>query len=275
MLTAKKLTITAGSDDIPAGYSVSVTLDHAALVSAGKSLASGDDLRVVHWDGSNWTELDRVLEPLSAWNDASTQIWFALVDLIAASSADSTYYLHYGYPSASNPPDDWANVFMMGDDFNDGTLTSGVATSTAGSASISETGGEAFIDLGASVNDAGIIIKDSSLPGDNRFMIRHKTKLISGGGVSNPEFKAIGIQESAGQAAVDTSANENPRRRIVDFARVDTNAQIYYFSAPATANSLGRRKLASGQRVLGKSLAGHLLHSRTDKRWDQLVRLYS
>ena len=82
----KKITITAGSADIPADYSVSVTLDHAALVSAGKSLASGDDLRVAHWDGSSWTELDRVLEPLSAWNDASTQIWFALVDPITASS---------------------------------------------------------------------------------------------------------------------------------------------------------------------------------------------
>jgi hypothetical protein len=117
----KKMTITAGSADIPSGYSVSVTFDHAALVSAGKSLASGDDLRVAHWDGSNWTELDRTLEPLSAWNDASTQIWFALVDPITASSADSTYYLHYGYSSASNPPDDWANVFMVGDDFNDGT----------------------------------------------------------------------------------------------------------------------------------------------------------
>ena len=45
----KKMTITAGSDDIPAGYSVSVTLDHAALVSAGNSLASGNDLReVIH-----------------------------------------------------------------------------------------------------------------------------------------------------------------------------------------------------------------------------------
>jgi hypothetical protein len=232
----KKMTITAGSADIPADYSVSVMLDHAALVSAGKSLASGDDLRVVHWDGSNWNEIDRVLEPLSTWNDASTKIWFALVDPIAASSADSTYYLHYGYPSAGNPPDDWANVFMMGDDFNDGTLTSGVNTSSTGTASITESAGEAFIDLGINeTTDAGIVVAANSLPSDNRFAIRHKTKLISGGGASNPEFKGIGIQESAGQAAVDTSANENPRRRIISFARVDTNAQIYYFDGPGSS----------------------------------------
>ena len=70
-----------------------------------------------------------------------------------ASGSDGTYYLHYGYPSASNPPDDWANVFMVGDDFNDGTLTSGLTTSTNGTASISETGGEAFIDLGTDENN--------------------------------------------------------------------------------------------------------------------------
>ena len=234
----KKIAITAGSADIPSGYSVSVTLDHAALVSDGKSLANGDDLRVVHWDGSSWTELDRVLEPLSAWNDASTQIWFALVDPIAASSSDSTYYLHYGNASASNPPDDWANVFMIGDDFNDGTLTTGVTTSTAGTASITETGGEAFIDLGTTEGtDAGIIVTGSGLPSDNRFAIRHKTKVISGGGAGGPEVKAIGIGESAGSYGVDLNTNENPRRRIISFVTADTFAsQIYYYYASDACN---------------------------------------
>ena len=77
---------------------------------------------------------------------------------------------------------------MVGDDFNDGTLTSGVNISTAGTASITESGGEAVIDLGTNeATDAGIIVKATALPSDNRFVIRHKTKLVSGGGASNPE----------------------------------------------------------------------------------------
>jgi hypothetical protein len=222
----KKMTITAGSDDIPADYSVSVTLDHAALVSAGKSLASGDDLRVAHWDGSSWTELDRALDPLSAWNDASTQIWFALVDPITASSSDGTYYLHYGYPSATNPPDDWANVFMVGDDFNDGTLTSGMTTSTSGTASITETGGKAFIDLGNDVGDAAILVTTNSLPSDKKFAIRHMTNLVSGGPDGSTEVKTIGISQYNTRLTVADSSIENDRRRIIAFHRVDEEAWI-------------------------------------------------
>jgi len=63
----KKITVTAGSTAVPSGYTASVTFDHAALFSAGKSLVSGDDIRILHWNGSIWTELDRVLDPLSAF----------------------------------------------------------------------------------------------------------------------------------------------------------------------------------------------------------------
>jgi hypothetical protein len=236
-LKRKKITITAGSEQIPIDYSVSVTIDHAAMISEGSAQADGDDIRIAYWNGATWTELDRVADPLFSWNNVSTKIWFKSQAVIDASGSDDSYYIYYDEPSASAPPDDWANVFMVGDDFNDGTLTNGVATSTAGTASITETGGEAFIDLGTNESaDAGIITTANSLPSNNRFAIRHKTKLISGGGVSDPEFKGIGIQESAGQAAVDTSANENPRRRIISFSRVDEQAQIYYFDGPGSTN---------------------------------------
>jgi cellulose synthase/poly-beta-1,6-N-acetylglucosamine synthase-like glycosyltransferase len=232
----EQITVSA-TDAVEAGYSVSLTFDHASLVSASKALASGQDVRVVHYDGSTYTELDRALDPLSSWNDANTQIWFALVDPITASGSDGNYYLYYGNSAAGSAPADWANVFMLGDDFNDGTLTSAVDTSTSGTASITEAGGEASIDLGTNeLTDAGIIVDASPMPSDNQFFIRHKTKLLSGGGVSDPEVKNIGLQESAGEASVDTSANENPRRRIIDFTRVDTDAEIYYFDAPGSAN---------------------------------------
>ncbi|NIS16045.1 MAG: hypothetical protein GWN96_07410, partial [candidate division Zixibacteria bacterium] len=101
----------------------------------------------------------RAIDPLSSWNDASTKIWFKSQATINASSSDDSYYIYYDNSSASNPPDDWANIYMIGDDFDDGTLTSAMTISTAGTASISETGGEAFIDLGTNeATDAGMLV---------------------------------------------------------------------------------------------------------------------
>ena len=211
-----------------AGYSVSLGFDHAALVAAGKAQADGDDLRVYYFNGAGWTELDRALDPLSAWNSATTQIWFRLVNPIGSSSSDNGYYIYYGDPGVSNPPDDWANVFRMGDDFNDGTLTSGLSTSLNGAASISETAGAARISGGSVNADAGILVANNSLPASNQFVIRHKVSHLSGGtglpdGCCNPEVKLVGIAESPAMPDVTTSAIENPRRRIVVYHRSDTD----------------------------------------------------
>ena len=74
----KELTITAGSEAIPSDYSVSLTFDHAALVGAGSSQSNGDDIRITYWNGSDWDELDRMLDPGSDWNTTTTKIWSRL-----------------------------------------------------------------------------------------------------------------------------------------------------------------------------------------------------
>ena len=119
----EKLTVTAGTVAVPAGYSVSVSFNHASLVTGGKSLASGNDLRVVYWTGSAWTELDRALDAASAWNSAATKIWFKSQPAILASSSDSGYYLYYGNPSAASPPANPANIYLFFDDFETGGLS--------------------------------------------------------------------------------------------------------------------------------------------------------
>ncbi|NIQ81051.1 MAG: DUF2341 domain-containing protein, partial [Anaerolineales bacterium] len=118
----KKITVSAGSADVPSGYSVSVTFDHAALVNAvpsSKSLASGDDIRIVRWDGSTWTELDRTLDESSSWNDASTKIWFRTQAAISANGSDGNYYLYYGNTTPGSLLANKANVFDLWDDFDD------------------------------------------------------------------------------------------------------------------------------------------------------------
>src|SRR5437016_483699 len=69
----RSIDVTAGSAGMPAGYSVAITLDHAGLAAASKSLAGGSDLRVIAPDGS---ELDRVLDSGSAFDLADTTLWF-------------------------------------------------------------------------------------------------------------------------------------------------------------------------------------------------------
>ena len=124
-------TVSTGSNAITSGYSVSVTFDHASLVSGGKSLASGDDIRVTYWNGSGWTELDRVLDPSSSWNSATTTIWFQAQAAVAAWGSDTNYTINYGNASAAAPPANGNNVFVRYDGFESGDFTGWDATSTA------------------------------------------------------------------------------------------------------------------------------------------------
>jgi hypothetical protein len=105
---------------LPAGYSICVTIDTASLFSADKMLLSGDDLRVIYWSGSSWTELDRDLADM---NTTLTQVWFKTQVVIDASPAlDNRYYVYYGNPSATNPPANKNNVYVWFDDFSTNTL---------------------------------------------------------------------------------------------------------------------------------------------------------
>ncbi|MHA2332664.1 MAG: DUF2341 domain-containing protein, partial [Candidatus Hodarchaeales archaeon] len=116
----KKITISSSSAGIPTEYSVSLIINHAILVSDGKSRVDGDDIRVMYWSGSGWIELDRILDPGSSWNNISTKIWFKTQSIIPVYSFDNDYYLYYGNPSASSPPSNSNNVFFFYDGFESG-----------------------------------------------------------------------------------------------------------------------------------------------------------
>ena len=235
------LTVTTGGSAVDASYSVAVSFDHASLVSAipAKSVISGDDVRVFHWIGGGWDELDRALDPLSAWNDTNTKIWFDLADTIGTSSVDSNYQLVYGDSTPSAPPDEWANVFRMGDDFEDGAITAGLAITTAGAGSISETAGEAQFVGGAADADAAMLVDNNAVVADREFTIRHMFNLVSGatGTGSTPESKAIGIVESAAQPGPADSSIENPRRRIISYVRSNGEGGIFYYDTVGTRYS--------------------------------------
>jgi type II secretory pathway pseudopilin PulG len=117
----RPITVTA-VDAVAAGYAVMLTFDHAALVGAGSSLAGGDDVRIRYWNGSAYTEVDRVLDPTSTWNSSTTKIWFRLQAALGAGASTTAYYLHYGNTQAGPPPANPDNVFL---DYEDGTTLDG------------------------------------------------------------------------------------------------------------------------------------------------------
>lgn len=127
----KQITITAGAPGAPPGYSMSAQFDHAALVAAGKALASGNDVRVFYVSGSTKTELDRTLDAGSAWNSATTRIWFQTQAPIGANGSDNNYYIYYGNAAATNPPADKARIFLFSDDFEAGNLNKWTQVPTA------------------------------------------------------------------------------------------------------------------------------------------------
>ena len=134
----RKITITTYSAAISSGYTVSLTFNHSSLVSTGKSRVDGDDIRIVYWDGTEWEELDRIIDPDSSWDNDSTKIWFMMQIPIAAFSFDNNYYLYYGNNNATSPPNNANNIFLFYDGFESGNFNAWDSSNTGSPGDILE-----------------------------------------------------------------------------------------------------------------------------------------
>jgi hypothetical protein len=134
-ISRRHLTVDAALAD----YTYQVELDVTTTPSSNEihalCLPSGNDLRVLVWDGSNWTQIDRYLE---YFESSVIKIWFKNVNPTAE------YYMYYDNPGAAMPPEDLQNVFLWFDDFNrsDGDPGIGSIYDTYGSGTWVISGGE-------------------------------------------------------------------------------------------------------------------------------------
>ena len=142
----KQINITNNNDTsiLQRGYSINLTFDHASLVSEGKSLADGSDIRITWYNATadEEIELDRVNE--TAFNTSSTEIWFKLQENISAGGWDGNYTLYYDNPLADEPPTNRSNVYLFWDDFENYTVGSTASppwTIVAGSWDVQDFGG--------------------------------------------------------------------------------------------------------------------------------------
>ena len=123
------------ASSLSSGYSVLLTFDTASLISAGKMLSTGNDLRILYWNSSSssWLELDRVLENV---NTTSTTVWFKTQASIGEKGSDSNYYMYYGFSNAGSPPTNENKVYLFYDDFSGGTLDASRWTVVSGTPTI-------------------------------------------------------------------------------------------------------------------------------------------
>lgn len=119
----RRVPVSLSSTTVPADYSLSLRVDHAGAVTGGRSLASGEDVRVVaHQSNGSPTELDRVLDMDSAWNQSNTQFWFRHVTP-QQNGTTVAYWIYYdAAPTVARAPQNPDNVFLFHDDFEDGGL---------------------------------------------------------------------------------------------------------------------------------------------------------
>ncbi|MBI3963872.1 MAG: hypothetical protein HY341_02630, partial [Candidatus Kerfeldbacteria bacterium] len=144
----QRITVNA-PQTVPVGYAVATTVDTDALIAAGQLRADRADWRILYWTGTNWTELDRdVVSP--------TLTRFALKASIASGGSDSNYYVTYGNPDATDPPENPANVYFSYDDFSTDTTvqytweescTSPTAPVSAVGYTYRSVGGESYVDI--------------------------------------------------------------------------------------------------------------------------------
>lgn len=116
----QKITVTANaSNDITTSNTITLNKDIASLVSGGKMQADHDDLRIVYWNGSSNTEIDRdyLDTELSASPTLST-VRFKAQAAVNAGFSDDGYYLYYGNGSATSAPADPSNIYEYNEDFS-------------------------------------------------------------------------------------------------------------------------------------------------------------
>lgn len=112
---------------LPAGYSVSIRVDHQQLLREG-GRTDGRDFGLVAVENNGYKVLDRVLDPESNWNRNDSQFWFATdLSIPPNSTLSGRYYMVLGHPDiTSKLARDPKKVFLVYDDFSASSVDSSI-----------------------------------------------------------------------------------------------------------------------------------------------------
>ena len=140
----RRLTVTNSNNtqDVTVNYSIKIIMD----TTGSEMMDDGSDIRIVYWNGTANSEIDRVNR--TAFNSATTDIWFAVQKSITAAASDSNYYIYFGNTTASAAPSDYNKVFRY---FNPGNSTTSWTAYGTGTILSVNPGG--YLNLTATANN--------------------------------------------------------------------------------------------------------------------------
>lgn len=191
-------------------YQVQITINTQALISGGKMLATGADIRVT--DTDKCTALDFWFEPATI-NTTTTQLWVKVPSISASSS--KTIYVYYGNSSATSVSNG-INTFNFFDDFNSFDAAKWTATGAYSVAS-----GEITITTGSVYSNATV----ASQPG---FISEAKVKWND---VAN---SYSGLEIANAQSTLGSNGGSN---KLVYLMTNPASANVTAWAANGTTNS--------------------------------------
>ena len=244
-----ELTVTEGSATALTDYSVQLSLDTAAMVSAGTLNSDGSDLRFVDSSGTllgHWVE--------SGMNTSSTTIWVRVPSVPA--SGNATVYAYHGNGSASSVSDK-SDAMLWWDDFSGG-LSGYTSRGLNGNGNEvwSTSGGWAY-NTNNIYSRASLLVSSISLSDDWLVETRAKTNDNDGIGVVG-QVNSGGTQFYTGQSWHSTSSRSGVCRNVSEGNCVGTG------NFTVSAGSTHIYRLTSTGGTLRMSLDGTLKSTYSD-----------
>jgi hypothetical protein len=249
---------------LPIGYSVKVTLD----TQGDKFMETGDDLRIIYFDGRNNIELSRVNE--TPFNSSHTEIWFSLQKEILPNKSDNNYWIYYGNPAAGKPRVNKNEVYLFWDDFEAYSINADAQpTWSAGSTNVrcrvvEDNGNKVYrLTHNGRANTEGAQVVDISLSSG---VYEGKMKIINADQNHNGlAFRAVNLDNEANihTYIVQLRRNEG-ESSIVEFNAGNWVGKVNTASYPISLNQWYTLKVVYTENTFNFYVDGNLILSGQD-----------
>ncbi|MDD3486964.1 MAG: DUF2341 domain-containing protein [Candidatus Moranbacteria bacterium] len=211
----QKISLTNSTGADLTDFQVSMTVDTASLITAGKMTGTCSDMR---FTSNNGQQLDYWIEENNpGCGNAATKIWIKVPKVFNGTNATSIY-MYYGNSSAT-ASQNGSDVFPFFDDFNNSALDVSKWTAT-GSYSIS--GGALTTTTGA------VYTKNTATDGAQNYVYETRRKW-TGTGVSYSGLNIANTQRTYG--------SNSPARKLVYFDTSMSNSLVAAFGADGSVSS--------------------------------------
>src|SRR3989338_2686482 len=245
----RQINITTGNASLPANYTVELVMN----VTGSDFLDSGNDIRIVYWNGATNAELDRI-NYSTQWNTTATKIHFKVPFNISSSSSNDSLYVYYNNSNAASPPANGSLVYLLYDDFEDGIISGQLSVVTAGTGvSVTEikgklnvsgttNAGNQFDTFGINTNSSFNGINNSFLFGPNIYVESAFSIIRSTSGIQQNWKASFGFSS---EIMINSESSTNKRVQYYSGGWIDI-ADSGLDATTFASQNVSQRKLGNG-----------------------------